>query len=217
MVEGGGGESRRGECWKENKAGAAKRRIRGRKKSGTRWSRLKKTSGSVRLRASVSVGLGSIQRSINNPFSFLPSPPSFSRKKQPVTIRPTNYSHVSHFSRFAPSLTEFQPFPLLFSSSFYRKERRREIRSSNWKVTKRRITKRYRFEPRIMKREEEEEEDNGRGGGSLIYAHFYTRLMDRVAQRRQPRFLAKPLSPSSSYASKFQGRPPSTYISLPKE
>lgn len=142
MVEGGGGESRRGECWKENKAGAAKRRIRGRKKSGTRWSRLKKTSGSVRLRASVSVGLGSIQRSINNPFSFLPSPPSFSRKKQPVTIRPTNYSHVSHFSRFAPSLTEFQPS----SSSFYRKERRREIRSSNWKVTKRRITKRYRFE-----------------------------------------------------------------------
>ena len=36
MVEGGGGESRRGECLKENKAGAAKRRIRGRKKSGTR-------------------------------------------------------------------------------------------------------------------------------------------------------------------------------------
>lgn len=34
--------------------------------------------------------------------------------------------------------------------------------------------------------------------------------MDRVAQRRQLRFLAKPLSPSS-YASKFQGRAPSTY------
>lgn len=44
------------------------------------------------------------------------------------------------------------------------------------------------------------------GGGGVNARIFNTRLTDRVAKRRQLRFLAKPLSPSSSHASKFQGR-----------
>lgn len=44
------------------------------------------------------------------------------------------------------------------------------------------------------------------GGGGVNARIFNTRLTDRVAERRQLRFLAKPLSPSSSHASKFQGR-----------